>query len=58
MKKGQLMDDIKILARRKENYQKLMNEENTREGRNEQQAEVAGAITLITLQRLTWLSET
>ena len=33
-----LMEDFKILERWREYYQKLMNEENPREGRNEQQA--------------------
>ena len=35
-----LVDDLKILERWREYYQKLMNEENPREGRNEQQADV------------------
>ena len=35
-----LVDDLKILERWREYYQKLMNEDNPREGRNEQQAEV------------------
>ena len=43
-----LVDDIKILERLREYYQKLMNEEKPREGRNEQQAEVEGDITEIT----------
>ena len=42
------MDDLKILERWREYYQKLMNEENPREGRNEQQAEVEADITQIT----------
>ena len=42
------MDDLKILERLREYYQKLMNEENPREGRNEQQAEVEDDITGIT----------
>ena len=42
------MEDLKILERWRECYQKLMNEENPREGRNEQQAEVEGDITEIT----------
>ena len=43
-----LVEDLKILERRREYYQKLMNEHNSREGRNEQQAEVEGGITEIT----------
>ena len=43
-----LVDDIKILERLREYYQKLMNEEKPSEGRNEQQAEVEGDITEIT----------
>ena len=43
-----LVDDLKILERWMEYYQKLMNEENPREGRNEQQAEVEGDVTEIT----------
>ena len=35
-----LVDDLKILERWREYYQKLMNEENPIEGRNEQQADV------------------
>ena len=35
-----LVEDLKILEKCRENYQKLMNEDNTIEGRNEQQAEV------------------
>ena len=42
------MDDLKILERWREYYQKLMNGDNPREGRNEQQAEVEGDITEIT----------
>ncbi len=45
---GVLVEDLKILERWREYYQKLMNEENPREGRNEQQAEVEGDITEIT----------
>ena len=40
-----LVDGLKILERSKEHYQKLMNEENPREGRNEKQTEVEDAIT-------------
>ena len=43
-----LVDDLKILARWSEYYQKLMNEENPREGRMEEQAVVDDAITEIT----------
>ena len=43
-----LVEDLKILERWREYYQKLMNEHNPREGRNEQQAEVEGDITEIT----------
>ena len=43
-----LVEDLKILDRWREYYQKLMNEHNPREGRNEQQAEVEGDITEIT----------
>ena len=43
-----LVEDLKILERWREYYQKLMNEENLREGRNEQQAEVEGDIIEIT----------
>ena len=42
-----LMEDLKILDRLMEYYQKLMNGENPREGRNEQQAEVEDDITEI-----------
>ena len=42
------MDDLKILQRWREYYQKLMNEENPREERNEQQAEAKDDITEIT----------
>ena len=42
------MDDLKSLERWREYYQKLMNEENPRQGRNEQQAEVEDDITEIT----------
>ena len=42
------MDDLEILERWREYHQKLMNEENPREGRNEQQAEVEDDITEIT----------
>ena len=40
-----LVEDLKILERWREYYQKLMNEENTREGRNEQQTEVKDDVT-------------
>ena len=43
-----LVEDLNILERWREYYQKLMNEHNPREGRNEQQAEVEGDITEIT----------
>ena len=43
-----LVQDFKILERWREYYQKLMNEHNPREGRNEQQAEMEGDITEIT----------
>ena len=43
-----LVDDLKILERWREYYQKLMNEENPREERNEQQAEVEDDVTEIT----------
>ena len=43
-----LVEDLKISERWREYYQKLMNEHNPREGRNEQQAEVEGDITEIT----------
>ena len=43
-----LVADLKILERWREYYQKLMNEHNPREGRNEQQAEVGVDITEIT----------
>ena len=43
-----LVDDLEILERWMEYYQKLMNEENPRKGRNEQQAEVEVDITEIT----------
>ena len=39
-----LVEDIKILERWSEYYQKPINEENPREGRNEQQVEVEGDI--------------
>ena len=42
-----LVEDLKILERWREYYQKVMNEHNPREGRNEQQAEVEGDITEI-----------
>ena len=42
------MEDLNILERWREYYQKLMNEENPRRGRNEQQAEVDNGITGIT----------
>ena len=42
------MDDPKIVERWREYYQMLMNEENPREGRNEQQAEVGDDIKEIT----------
>ena len=50
-----LVGDLKILERWREYYQKLTNEENPREGRNEQQAEVDDIAEII---RLKWLSET
>ena len=40
-----LVEDLKILERWREYYQKLMNIENTREGSNEQQTEVKDDIT-------------
>ena len=43
-----LVDDLKILERWREYYQKLMNEENPREGRIEQQAVVEVIITELT----------
>ena len=43
-----LVDDIKIMERWKEYYQKLMNEDNPRQGRNEQQAVVEDDVTEIT----------
>ena len=43
-----LMEDFKMLERWREYYQKLMNEENPREGRNEQQAVGEVDITYIT----------
>ena len=43
-----LVDDLKILERWRENYQKMMNEENPREGRNEPLADVEDDITEIT----------
>ena len=43
-----LVEDLQILDRWREYYQKLMNEENPREGRREQQAVVEDAITEIT----------
>ena len=43
-----LVEDLKILKRLLEYYQKLMNEHNPREGRNEQQSEVEDDITEIT----------
>ena len=43
-----LVEDLNILERWREYYQKLMNEENPREESNEQQAEVEGDITVIT----------
>ena len=42
------MEDLKLLERWREYYQKLMNENNPREGKNEQQAEVEGDITEMT----------
>ena len=42
------MDDLKILERWWEYYQKLRNEDNPREGRNEQPAEVEDDSTQIT----------
>ena len=49
-----LVDDLKILERWRKYYHKRMNEENTSEGRDEQQAEVDDAITV---QILKWRSE-
>ena len=43
-----LMEDFKLLERWREYYQKLMNEENPRHGRNEQQAVGGVDITYIT----------
>ena len=43
-----IKDDLKILERWREYYQKLMNADNPREGRNEQRAEVEGDIIEIT----------
>ena len=43
-----LLDDLKILEIWREYHQKLMNENNPREGRNEQQAVVEDGITEIT----------
>ena len=43
-----LVDGLMILERWREYYQKLMNDENPREGRNEQQAVVGDDITEIT----------
>ena len=43
-----LVEDLKILERWREYYHKLMTEENPREGRNGQQAEVEDDITEIT----------
>ena len=43
-----LVEVINILERWREYYQKLVNEDNPREGRFEQQAEVEGDITDIT----------
>ena len=40
--------ELKILEKWREYYQKLMTEENRREGRNEQQTEVEDDITEIT----------
>ena len=40
-----LVEDLKILEGWREYFQKLMNEESTREGRREQQAVVEDAIT-------------
>ena len=42
-----LVDDLNIWERWREYYQKLMNEDNPREGRNEQQAEVEDDVTEI-----------
>ena len=39
-----LVEDLKILERWREYYQKLMNEQNPIEGRNEQQAEASSTI--------------
>ena len=43
-----LVEHLNILERWREYYQKLMNEDNLRGGKNEQQAEVEGDITEIT----------
>ena len=43
-----MADNLKILERWMEYFQKLMNEENQIEGRNEQQAEVESETTEIT----------
>ena len=45
---GVLVEDLKILERWREYYQKLMNEDNPIEGMNEQQAVVEDSITEIT----------
>ena len=46
-------EDERVLVEKcRENYQKLMNEENPIEGRNEQQAEVEDDITEITSAEL------
>ena len=43
-----MVEDLKILGRWREYYQKLLNEEHPTEGRNEQQAEVEDDIREIT----------
>ena len=52
------MEDLKISERWREYYQTLMNEENPREGRNEQQAVVEDAITESPIYTLKGVSET
>ena len=52
-----LAEDLKILERWREYYQKLTNEDNPRGGRNEQQAVVEDTITEINSAEK-WLSET
>ena len=46
------MEDLTILEIGREYYQKLMNEDNPREGRNERQAEVEVDITEITIAEI------